>query len=78
MQHPKGSKQPLLPAALNTGVMLVRNTPWARHFFSEVNRLGRLDDHHKGKNTLSAVSGALIHFPPESDICHRFQGSMHV
>lgn len=46
----------VLFAALNTGVMLVHNTPWSRRFFSEVARLGRLDDHHHGKNTLSKVS----------------------
>ena len=40
--------------------MAIRNTPWARHFFKEVARLGRLDDHHKGKNTLSKVDIKLI------------------
>lgn len=49
-----------MSTALNTGVMLVHNTPWSRRFFSEVARLGRLDDHHKGKNTLSKVSHAFF------------------
>ena len=54
----------------------MRNTPWARHFFSEVNRLGRLDDHHKGKNTLSAVSGMLICFAPHFDVSKGLPSSM--
>ena len=57
-------------AALNTGVMAIRNTPWARHFFKEVARLGRLDDHHKGKNTLSKVKSCLVE---ASHMIHRNQ-----
>ena len=45
----------VLPAGLNSGMMLIRNSPWSKEFFRAVGDLGRLDDHQTGGDSLKKV-----------------------
>eukprot|EP00891_Asterochloris_glomerata_P009694 jgi/Astpho2/9694/fgenesh1_pg.00149_%23_4_t len=40
---------------LNSGMMLIRNSPWSKEFFRAVGDLGRLDDHQTGGDSLKKV-----------------------